>query len=149
MTGNTVKDCSYGIYAQDVSGVACSGNQFRGLTVNWIYGQAIEDCQFSGNLVYAMDINQVCRMYNSKNVVLQSNDIIGNKAYAIYIPASNTGCIVTGNTMYGFTLENPITNPNGYTANNVPGSDTYTKTEIDAMFGSYITDIDTLVGGDA
>ncbi len=26
---------------------------------------------------------------------------------------------------------------------------TYTKEEIDAMFGSYITDIDTLVGGDA
>lgn len=27
--------------------------------------------------------------------------------------------------------------------------DTYTKTEIDAIMGSYITDIDTLVGGDA
>ena len=26
--------------------------------------------------------------------------------------------------------------------------DTYTKTEIDAMFGSYISDIDTLVGGE-
>lgn len=29
------------------------------------------------------------------------------------------------------------------------GNDVYSKTEIDAMFGSYITDIDTLVGGDA
>lgn len=28
-------------------------------------------------------------------------------------------------------------------------ADTYTKTEIDAIMGSYITDIDTLVGGDA
>ena len=27
--------------------------------------------------------------------------------------------------------------------------DTYTKAEIDAIMGSYITDIDTLVGGDA
>ena len=26
--------------------------------------------------------------------------------------------------------------------------DVYTKAEIDAMFGNYITDIDTLVGGD-
>ncbi len=121
-TGNTVKDCSYGIYVQDVSGVVCSGNQFRGLTASWIYGKAIEDCQFSGNLVYAMDINQVCRMYNSKNVVIQNNDIIGNQAYAIYIPASNTGCVVTGNTMYGFTQDNPISNPNGTTANNVPGT---------------------------
>lgn len=28
-------------------------------------------------------------------------------------------------------------------------TDTYTKTEIDDMFGSYITDIDALVGGDS
>lgn len=175
VSGNTVQDCGWGIHASNVSGVVFSGNQFRGLQNGWVYGQAINDCVLTGNHVATNGINQVCRMYSSKDIAVQNNIITGDQAYAIYLPASNTGCVVTGNTMYGFTLENPITNPNGYTANNVPGTmsgdyvlteadkqeiaaltaplvevpDTYTKTEINAMFGSYITDINTLVGGDA
>lgn len=149
VSGNTVQDCGWGIYATNVSGVVFSGNQFRGLQNGWIYGQAIKDCVLTGNHVAADGINQVCRMYNSEDIAVQNNVVTGDQAYAIYLPASNTGCVVTGNTMYGFTLEEPITNPNGYTANNVPGSDTYTKAEINAIMGSYIADIDTLLGGDA
>ena len=75
----------------------------------------------SGNNVNALGINQPFKIQNSADVAVLNNNIIGDKAYAIYVPASNTGCVVSGNTMYGFTLDNPVLNPNGYTANNVPG----------------------------
>lgn len=121
ITGNTIQDCSTGVYASYVSDVVVSGNKFSGIKERWIGGIGNADCQFIGNNVQAEGVNQVLRILQSENLVVQSNVIVGNQAYAIYLPASNTGCVVMNNVMRGFTLDNPVQNPNGYTANNVPG----------------------------
>lgn len=119
--GNTIQDCSTGVYASYVSDVVVSGNKFSGIKERWVGGIGNADCQFIGNNVQAEGVNQVLRILQSENLVVQSNVIVGNQAYAIYLPASNTDCVVMGNIMRGFTLDNPVQNPNGYTANNVPG----------------------------
>ena len=139
ITGNAFMDCSDGILATNALDVTVSGNQFKGIKIMWIYGNNIRNFLVSGNNVNALGINQPFKIQNSADVAVLNNNIIGDKAHAIYVPASNTGCVVSGNAMYGFTLDNPVLNPNGYTANNVPGteipSDDHVNSLIDAKLG--------------
>lgn len=119
ITGNTFLNCSYGIYAKDVSDVIVSGNQFRNMAAAWVYGKSLKRWTISGNNVYAPGIEKMCTLYSSQDVVIQNNTLIGNAENAIYVSAVCTDVVVANNTLYGFTSADPVINTNGYKSGNL------------------------------
>ena len=121
ISGNTVIDCSFGVYAESVSDVIISDNQFKNLAIRWIYARNMENAVIQNNNVNASDISEaeMCRIIESKNVVIRDNHLVGNCKDAIYAPSSNSDLIVENNTIYGFLSANPIVNTSGVSVGNI------------------------------
>lgn len=121
ITGNTVIDCSYGIWAVEVSDLTIANNQFKNLTGSLMYAQTVYNCLIHGNNVNAPGTrnNDMCQLFGCSNIVVQGNHLIGDCTNAVYAPASNTNIAVINNIMSGFAAEVPVLNPNGKTAGNL------------------------------
>lgn len=123
VTGNTIIDCSIGVKAVEVADITITGNQFRNLAEQMMYAQSVERLLVSGNNVYAPGTSEyrLCRVHGSSNVVITGNQFVCPARIAVYAPDSNANVVITNNVMLGFADENPITNTNGVTQNNIIG----------------------------
>ena len=121
VTGNSIIDCSFGVYAAEVSDVTITGNQFKNLKERLIYLRSVERCLIQGNNAYALDTNdnRFCRMDASKNVTISNNQFVSNASLAVYSPEGNNNIVVINNTLSGFTADDPIHNVNGVTQGNI------------------------------
>ena len=119
INGNTIMDCSYGIYADDVADVIVSDNQAKSLAIAWMSARNIAVWQIHGNNINAPDASEhLCQISRSNNVVIRDNNMIGN-GVAVYAPSPNSGIVVVNNTLYGFSGMVPVLNPDGATAGNI------------------------------
>lgn len=123
VTGNTIIDCSIGVKAVEVADITITGNQFRNLAEQMMYAQSVERLLVSGNNVYAPGTSEyrLCSVHGSSNVVITGNQFVCPARIAVYAPDSNANVVITNNVMLGFADENPITNTNGVTQNNIIG----------------------------
>lgn len=121
ISGNTIQDCSYGVYANYSADVIIADNHFSNLAIEWMHAYIIANFHIHGNNVnaYGTSSTELCRITYSNNVIIRDNNIMGDCVSAIYAPTSNSDIVVVNNTVYGFSGTNPIVNSNGVTTGNI------------------------------
>ena len=122
ISGNTIQECYYGVCANNVADVTLCGNQFKNLTYCWMYANNVYNMTVSNNMVISPGImaSNMCRVFNSYDVVIQGNTLIGNNARAVYVEGNTcNNIVVMNNTLFGFTAADPILNTTGQTVGNL------------------------------